>query len=268
MRVSREAEAWWKAMLCTQVSSPSRLGQRRTQTTPGQCPRTRESEGFLLVEAVFALVLLALVLLPVAFLLHRLGHAALLVEDRLVSCQRQSFSEVSCFGWGPQILEVTWTSLVTVEVAALPVNTASGLLVGVWKDGWFVAERAVGVDGHVTFGPDVVEGGATGPCFVFRARTSNGPWGPPWYFQPKPQTQIHSAENEPEGSIVVHGRWATPFSVRVKSQGNISESTVSECEAIGGLQGLATVEVGMACQVIDFGSLNAGGLGGPIHVYY
>lgn len=151
--------------------------------------------GFILVEVLMAIVILAVLIVPLATgMTSAVRRAAMMREQTatLAACTSNS-SSGAAWDWGPMVVSLAWESGPSADspawagaVARVEVEGGEnpGLTVGLWTDGWFQGEWEVG-EGRVlkvVAGELSAELGSATPGaeLTVRVREPGGSWGPPW----------------------------------------------------------------------------------------
>ena len=154
-------------------------------TSNHESPVVRFAGGFILIEILMGLVLLAILLGPlVTELKTATDSAAVLATGRSAATRdagsddRSADSPSRAWEWGPRVVSATWQPGPALEVKARAL-TCSPPVVGVWVDGWFRGEESPNSDGLLRVKPARFAG-CCGLELTLRARDQDGEWGPPW----------------------------------------------------------------------------------------
>lgn len=171
-------------------------------------PRGADERGFVLAEVLIAVVLLAVLIVPLAT-----GMTAAADQASRVRAQAEGLPAVTsesatraAWGWGPKVEGLRWASGPT---AAIEVGTVADpeSVVGVWTDGWFLGEWSLD-GGHILELPAATWSGLEGAELTVRVRRVDGSWGPPWR-STIPGERFDSVPATDLGSDVVEGDGAT-----------------------------------------------------------
>jgi hypothetical protein len=139
----------------------------------------RDRRGFILIEVAIAMVILALLVVPLAA-----GMQTAIGRSVRVRAQAQGLSvrpdEATIedpWEWGTRVTSIRWQPGPTLYVNAEG-RSGSECVVGLWVDGWFLGERPSDAGGCICVGASDWSG-ETGRELVVRARQSEEAWGPP-----------------------------------------------------------------------------------------
>jgi hypothetical protein len=174
--------------------------------------------GSLLLEVAVAVVLVGLFVAPLATSVSRAVAAARAVREQ-ESATGATGGEAEAAGgeWGPRVTTAWWRPgpVLHVRVSAIGGHPATAGLLGLWVDGWLVAEEQIRgdeptgrADAEVQVGPQLWNGRAESELVV-RVRAPGGSWGPPWRAA-VPATPGNAPEASPASveapapSVVVH----------------------------------------------------------------
>jgi hypothetical protein len=121
--------------------------------------------------------------------------------------------------WGRRVINAWWRPgpVLHVRVSGDAGGMGAGDRIGLWADGWLVAEEdfesgggdVPGTNGEMQVGPQLWAG-LTGSELVIRVRVASGAWGPPWRLDvPEPgagtPTLSSAAQVEPQGpTVLIH----------------------------------------------------------------
>jgi hypothetical protein len=151
--------------------------------------------GFVLVEVLVAIILLAVLIVPLATgMTSAIGRAATVREQTAALTAGTSDSPSgAAWDWGPMVASLVWESGPSAEspawvgaVARVKVEGRGdpGLTVGLWMDGWFQGEWDVDEGGIVEVVAGELSAGlglaAPGAELTVRVREPGRSWGPPW----------------------------------------------------------------------------------------
>ena len=142
----------------------------------------RRGEGSILIEVVVAVVLLAILVVPLAGGMLSAASRADAVRQHAdrVADDRPRERTLAAWTWGSEVRGAWWrpgpTLYVDTRLSGDQIPT-----VGLWVDGWFLGEVEPDAEGLVRVGPAIWSTPAGGEL-VIRARTSGGVWGPPRRF--------------------------------------------------------------------------------------
>jgi len=151
----------------------SKHKQRAASVAPFQ-------RGSVLIEVMVAVVLIAVLLVPLAngmsSAIGRAGSLWDLAEE--VGAGDNASRSGEAWQWGPAPTSVSWSPgpVLSVDVGQ---GGAEGRSVGIWVDGWFLGERYPDENGIVRLVRSELKG-SIGAELVVRTRTADGGWGPPW----------------------------------------------------------------------------------------
>ncbi len=156
----------------------SRPGRRGSSLLPDQ-------QGSVMLEAIVAFVLLAIALGPLVGTLLSLADRSTRVQSRLSSTSLgdeagSPVPAVDRWTWGPRPGEVSWGDGPSLLVTLAGPGTEKVARVGVWVDGWPAAEVDVAGQTSLEVGSAAQWLGRPGAELIIRARTADGPWGPPF----------------------------------------------------------------------------------------
>lgn len=140
----------------------------------------KHHEGSILIEALVAIVLLAVVLGPLAENLLAVARQdeAFRVANQAGGVTGGTEQARAAWSWGPQVASAAWQPG-QVLALALQGDPLCDTTVGLWADGWFLGEFGAAADGSATCKIGML-GALTGRELVARARVGDGVWGPPW----------------------------------------------------------------------------------------
>lgn len=139
--------------------------------------------GFLLIEVMVAVLLSALVVVPLATCLQRAARQAQALtvdygELQETEYQGATGGSAGPWGWGPAARRVIWRPGPEIDVW-VDSGSSSGMEIGIWADGWFLGEWLAESGGEATT-VDVQWSALMGCELCIRARETSGVWGPPW----------------------------------------------------------------------------------------
>jgi hypothetical protein len=136
--------------------------------------------GFILVEVMVAIVLLALLLTSLVTGAQRALDAAVALRDRAarISSGDPTSQDIEAWEWGPMIERANWGAGPQLSVC-LGAGVGAGVTVGMWTDGWLLGEWEVSGGEVLRLGAATWYGSA-GRELVIRGRADDGGWGPPW----------------------------------------------------------------------------------------
>ncbi len=141
--------------------------------------RGETARGSILIEALVALVLVSLLLGPLS--------AGMQTARERAQAARAVFSAPAPAGdatvgaawsWGPRVASGRWLAGQRLELDIVS-EAAGDPIVGLWADGWFIAEFDPGENGLVLAKVGFL-GVPEGAEVVARVRLDGGAWGPPW----------------------------------------------------------------------------------------
>jgi hypothetical protein len=140
----------------------------------------RRCGGSILIEVVVAIVILAILIVPLA-------GGMLSAADRATTVRQQTArvadtpaggAALQAWGWGSKVARAWWRPGPTLFVRP-GLSSDQVPTVGLWLDGWFLGEEDPDVDGVLSLDAATWSTYA-GSELVLRARTPGGAWGPPW----------------------------------------------------------------------------------------
>ncbi len=179
--------------------------------------------GYLLLEVLVAVILVGIVVGPLATsLAGQLSRARDAQSTSSVAGRSQAAQSVSEEDWGPRVVDAWWRPGPVLHVRTSETTGGNGIArLGVWVDGWLVAEVVAdpaGLGGaggsgqaEISVQPSVFSAHAGG-ALVIRVRSGAGPWGPPWRTEVPPGSGIVpvpvplAASDGPPPGVVVHRR--------------------------------------------------------------
>jgi hypothetical protein len=140
----------------------------------------RYRQGFILVEVMVAVVLLATLLTSLATGAQRALDAAVKLRDKAaaLSTGAARYPSNTPWQWGAMIERTSWSPGPELTVR-MGVGAGVEAIVGIWRDGWLLGEWDVSGGEDFRLGA-ATWGGASGRELVVRARVARGGWGPPW----------------------------------------------------------------------------------------
>ncbi|MBN1629941.1 MAG: prepilin-type N-terminal cleavage/methylation domain-containing protein [Thermoleophilia bacterium] len=140
----------------------------------------RGSQGATLLEVMVALVLLALLVVPIARGIDSAVNGASSVRAKAQEVAEGSGSSgiAQAWEWGPVLTTAAWRPGPTLDVA-IKVRRDTACAVGLWCNGWSLGEREVDPEGRVCVQASDLHELADGELLV-RVREAGGTWGPPW----------------------------------------------------------------------------------------
>jgi hypothetical protein len=149
--------------------------------------------GSVLLEVVLATVLVGILVVPLAtsFAGAVEQTRANRMQATAVGPEGQNVDAASGWEWGPRIIGGWWRPgpvLHLKVVGGVAGSAETALMLGLWVDGWPKGEWPVdagGTSGEVGGLDETLIGpapwtGLAGGELTIRARTGDGPWGPPW----------------------------------------------------------------------------------------
>lgn len=138
------------------------------------------SPGSVLVEVMVALVVAALLLVPLAEAVGSALSRSERVRDQVRAEEEARAAASTWLGawtWGPQVVDGCWGAGPVLDVR---VAIGDGeAIVGLWVDGWFCGERVPDGDLCLSVGASEWRDRA-GAELVVRVREAEDVWGPPW----------------------------------------------------------------------------------------
>lgn len=143
-----------------------------------------DDAGSVILEAIVTFVLLTIALGPLVGTLLTLVDRSTCVQSRLSSSLSREAAEspasvVDRWGWGPLSGVASWGAGPSLIVTLSGLGTEKVSRVGVWVDGWPVLELDATGQTMLVVGSSTQWLTGSGAELVIRARTTEGPWGPP-----------------------------------------------------------------------------------------
>lgn len=130
-----------------------------------------------MLDALLGLALLVFALVPLAAVLDRLGASLVRSEERLRVYQAAADEDQAAWEWGPRVVNVGWTPGGCLEATVAAEGNGEDVRLGIWREGWFVAEVAVGKQGRVSVDARVLGALSSTDFVTLRARMEDAPWG-------------------------------------------------------------------------------------------
>jgi len=148
--------------------------------TPSLTRRVGSNGGFILVEVLVALVLLAVLIVPLATGMTSALDGARKVRDQAAALADGTARSATlpAWDWGPMVAALHWTA---GPAARIEVERGGDpeAVVGLWVDGWFLGEWRPDEYGVLEI-PEEEWSTRVGAELMVRVRQSEGAWGPPW----------------------------------------------------------------------------------------
>ncbi|MBN1630513.1 MAG: hypothetical protein JW990_12165 [Thermoleophilia bacterium] len=168
---------------------------------PGLFGGARGSDGATLLEVMVALVLLALMVVPVALGVDSAVQMATSVRVRAETLSEESGSAGAgpAWKWGPALKSAAWGPGPTLELA-VRAQEEDVCAVGLWCDGWFLGEREPDSCGRLCVEAPELRDLMDGELVV-RVRDTEGTWGPPWRSIIPDSTGASPSADTDDGSI-------------------------------------------------------------------
>jgi hypothetical protein len=158
---------------------------------PRRSAFTRGSRGSILLEVVLAALLVGVLVVPLAT-----AFAGTVGEARAVRQRAEEDRAREAVGptgegweWGPRVISAWWRPgpVLHVRVSGGADQGSTDTQVGLWADGWLIAEQVIPADqpgdalatSDLQMGPELWTGLAESELLI-RLRTAGGAWGPPW----------------------------------------------------------------------------------------
>jgi hypothetical protein len=144
------------------------------------CSMTSACGGTVLVEVMIAVVIAAVLIVPLASAVSRALAQAEDVGARWTRGEGSSGADGLewAWTWGESIARVCWEPGHRLRVK-VRTHQGANSSVGFWVNGWFKEERGLGEGAEL-----VVDAGAwgikAGQAVIVRVRRADQPWGPPW----------------------------------------------------------------------------------------
>lgn len=140
----------------------------------------RRDAGSVLIEVVVAVVLLAILVVPLAERMLSAATRADAVRQQADRVANDFPGErmLASWTWGSEVRGAWWRPGPTLYVDTWRSGDLT-LAVGLWVDGWFLGEQSPVVEGVLRFGAGTWST-YVGAELVMRVRSPGGVWGPPW----------------------------------------------------------------------------------------
>lgn len=134
----------------------------------------------MMLEVLVALVLFAILIVPLAGSMHAAIASAKKVREQAGEEGRVSADDVAleAWMWGGEVPVGWWRPGPKLYVDSGGYG-GQDVVVGLWLAGWCLGEERVGADGILCVAQDLWLGRASTELVV-RLRSSDGVWGPPW----------------------------------------------------------------------------------------
>jgi hypothetical protein len=175
---------------------------------------TRHDDGSVLVEVMVAVILLAVLLVPLAAGMDTAVGRADGVGERAGELAERAgeVRDRGAWEWGPEVASAVWQPGPVLDLE-LESQNGSERIVGVWIDGWFLGERLPDDRGSVLLKASEMRD-CTGGELVVRVRRPDEPWGPPWRsFVPDGTGEFSPSDASTHATGSVGGASAAPTSV-------------------------------------------------------
>jgi len=140
----------------------------------------KDSCGSIRLEALVAVVLLSLLIVPLASGIQSGTERVVSAAGQAAALSTEAFLDVAADDWqfGARIEYARWSPGPSLELAATSgLDEACG--VGFWLDGWLISETSLATGEPLRLASDSWSG-LEGRELVMRARGDEGTWGPPW----------------------------------------------------------------------------------------
>jgi hypothetical protein len=159
------------------------MGRRVRFRHPKTASAPSGGDGFLLLEVMVALLLSAIVVVPLATCLQRAAQQAQTLTVDFGGLQGldgkgPTDGNVGGWGWGPATRGVTWRPGPELDVWVGGAYS-SDVEIGIWADGWLLGAWEAESGGRPTT-VGVPWSSFMGSELCIRAREASGGWGPPW----------------------------------------------------------------------------------------
>jgi hypothetical protein len=138
-----------------------------------------QQRGWVLLEVMAAVALFAVAVGALTGGIIAVGGQAAALERRVETIRTPDSGVADAWSWGAPAVMVSWTPGPVLTVAVLCAPRPPDLLVGIWADGWQVAETVPDGEGRVTVQPSDWSD-RTGEELIVRVRTAGAVWGAPW----------------------------------------------------------------------------------------
>jgi prepilin-type N-terminal cleavage/methylation domain-containing protein len=137
-------------------------------------------QGFVLMEVMVAIVVLATLLTSLATGVQTALDASVALRDKAarLSAEGSHGPSSEAWEWGPMIQRAEWSAGPELSVR-LGTGVGAAGTVGAWASGWLVGEWEVSAGEVLRLGPSTWYG-VVGKELVIRSRSSSEGWGPPW----------------------------------------------------------------------------------------
>jgi hypothetical protein len=136
--------------------------------------------GFILVEVMVAIMIFALVLVPLATSLQRALSAGLALRGKASAFSQEASGDgcAEAWTWGPMVKGVAWRPGPELHIRVRAFGSTE-LVVGVWAGGWLLGEWAMAGECSLRV-PSLSWSEVEGEELAVRVRDIHGTWGPPW----------------------------------------------------------------------------------------
>jgi hypothetical protein len=142
----------------------------------GWSERRPRDRGFILVEVAVAVLLLAVLVVPLVSALRAAEDRAAQTRSQQWALSADALDDAgeAAWRWG---LGVNAVWLPGPSLQLMPKQTAPDELAGLWSDGWFVGEWRLPAAGSLVLGPSIWSGQG-GKEVTVRVRRADDVWGP------------------------------------------------------------------------------------------
>jgi hypothetical protein len=138
------------------------------------------ARGFILIEVLVSVVLLGIVIvcLATATSSARERAGSTWGQAEIIGQRTTVEDGADPWEWGCVISEAEWAAGPSLELTVAP-DVGESAVVGVWVEGWLVAERVPDTERQVHIRAAELAG-SEGKELVVRVRAEGAGWGPPW----------------------------------------------------------------------------------------
>ena len=140
----------------------------------------RHVNGFVLIEAIIAILILGVCLVSLAAGLDRLSGALQRAEGRWVGGSGAAEVRGAGWDWGARVVRADWRTDGSLALLVLTGPAPTEVIVGIWLDGWLIDEVPVSADGVARVPAGAFVGREAYGEVIVRARTTSSGWGVPW----------------------------------------------------------------------------------------
>jgi hypothetical protein len=211
----------------------------------------RRSEGLVLIEVLMAVVLLALLIVPLVNALQSAAGRADMARGQVarVSEMAKNYEAGAAWEWGAAVSSAWWRPGPTLHMQFEAEEWSDqDLVAGLWVDGWFLGEW--GPDGDNSIQVDArALAGCIGDELIVRVRRDGGAWGPPWRLVVPAADGVSlfsdSADGGRSGEIVAHVPALANPALRLSWADTVPEATPPGLPFLLPSVGPSTCDVGL-----------------------